>query len=962
MSWNTWTYSNGSSWSIPPEPIAEKHEEQNLKRKARNVISGTLDGEKLLAGRSPMRRMNQNWGSDSDSDNDLEDSPNHETREHEIDTINPSIGDFRNYIRKLNPLLLTSNEYLVDRISHQMVARYESLLGKKRDLLTRIRDQESPFEELSIVSSQPENDPDQGRSVAVSTILFPDGIPVPPVSALPATFECPICFGVQKVIKPSDWTKHVHHDVQPFTCTWDHCREPKMYGRKADWVRHENEDHRHLEWWTCDIDECKHTCYKRENFLQHLVREHKFSELKVKTKAKFQMSDVKDPIWQKIEKCHIETTKRPQEEPCSFCGETFSTWKKLTVHVGQHMEMITLPILRLVHVRNPQKEGVIESLLGPMYSGTDADSQTLPHSAKIQVASKPHETLINDWALLLLGSASKPKESLLERSARPHSLSGSEPHPMRIEEKNTNATALGISGQTEVDILSEVSVSSAFTLQQQPKYKFNLEILLNHGKQNNGLDKSVHRAKVVMDEPEEKIEPVVNPEKVADGGNPTHGFPVVMDDTQMEIENHTEIGIQVHLKSESLEPMNKIPRSSRGSLEEAEIAPSPSAECPGSSQVSTPYSTESSQGSGVLRSATHVRRAGLVRIRIEQLSIFDRCPADAELTEEDVDYQLEDSEYEQDYETADSEQNALPDEDNGELSSSCLKEQCSSTRQANPSAGSRDGGGDEGDKEQRKRPRGKRKMTSCPERLVRYACPYQAWNAFAFQNCRIENACRSVPDDEAWWNLFRLLIPNMYGRDTQSLSPPYQPSSHEEHVVHNSNSDFPNLLAQEDFFHNDTSATFTDQPATSQSLSLPLYEVLNDREGGDSDYLSFLSAAGTSTAAQPNATSVDSSSSSNNLLPSLIPTPTPDVAALSEPSSSNQISLRRNHERLRERNSRTVEDNARLRRAAHATLEDLDHVDTLIEELLDSENTTDIMYGKLSRISTLLLSAKRKLQ
>ena len=74
-----------------------------------------------------------------------------------------------------------------------------------------------------------------------------------------------------------------------------------MFKRKADWVRHENEGHRHLEWWTCDVDECKHTCYRRYNFLQHLVREHKFTEPKVKTKAAIKKSGANDPTWQKVE-------------------------------------------------------------------------------------------------------------------------------------------------------------------------------------------------------------------------------------------------------------------------------------------------------------------------------------------------------------------------------------------------------------------------------------------------------------------------------------------------------------------------------------------------------------------------------------------------------------------------------------------------------------------------------------
>lgn len=79
---------------------------------------------------------------------------------------------------------------------------------------------------------------------AITAESFPQEIPLPPTTSLPAEFECQLCYSTKKFTKPSDWTKHVHEDVQPFTCTWDRCRDPKIFKRKADWVRHEAEGHR----------------------------------------------------------------------------------------------------------------------------------------------------------------------------------------------------------------------------------------------------------------------------------------------------------------------------------------------------------------------------------------------------------------------------------------------------------------------------------------------------------------------------------------------------------------------------------------------------------------------------------------------------------------------------------------------------------------------------------------------
>ena len=199
---------------------------------------------------------------------------------------------------------------------------------------------------------------------------FPPGVPMPPASSLPAEFECQLCFRVKKFRKPSDWKKHVYEDVQPFTCTYYNCPEPKSFKRKADWVRHENERHRHLEWWICDVEDCNHKCYRMDNFMQHLVREHKLPEPKSKTKTARKKDPGSDPLWAKIENCRHETSNRPQDEPCKFCGKTFNTWKKLTVHLAKHMEHIGLPILELVEQQFVNGNTIIKPVEPPPRQNT----------------------------------------------------------------------------------------------------------------------------------------------------------------------------------------------------------------------------------------------------------------------------------------------------------------------------------------------------------------------------------------------------------------------------------------------------------------------------------------------------------------------------------------------------------------------------------------------------------------
>ncbi|USP72745.1 hypothetical protein yc1106_00019 [Curvularia clavata] len=278
--------------------------------------------------------------------------------------IIPTYEGFRIHIRQLNPRLA---DYMVERLTQGQIRRYKRMIefkvkhfnavknrdcssgkfcpdlgGESQQLPARARNKDfnveddgEPSSEGNVVSSQ-----------------FPFGVPLPPVKCLPAEFECPLCFKVKKFYKPSDWTKHVHEDIQPFTCTFPNCGEPKSFKRKADWVRHENERHRHLECWSCQIAECNQICYRKDTFVQHLIREHKIAEpqersTKGANKDMSKNADA-DDIWSIVARCRRDTAKQPKDEPCRFCGNICISWKKLMVHLAKHMEQISMPILPLV--------------------------------------------------------------------------------------------------------------------------------------------------------------------------------------------------------------------------------------------------------------------------------------------------------------------------------------------------------------------------------------------------------------------------------------------------------------------------------------------------------------------------------------------------------------------------------------------------------------------------------------
>lgn len=85
----------------------------------------------------------------------------------------------------------------------------------------------------------------------------------------------------------------------------------------------------------------------------------------MKTKAAIKRAGALDSTWQKVEKCHVETAAKPQDEPCRFCGKTLPSWKKLTVHLAKHMETMSLPILRLVDRKELDADTIISPVQDP---------------------------------------------------------------------------------------------------------------------------------------------------------------------------------------------------------------------------------------------------------------------------------------------------------------------------------------------------------------------------------------------------------------------------------------------------------------------------------------------------------------------------------------------------------------------------------------------------------------------
>lgn len=66
-----------------------------------------------------------------------------------------------------------------------------------------------------------------------------------------------------------------------------------------------------------------------------------------------------EEVWDLVDRCHFETQKKPKDEECKFCGNMCNSWKKLTVHLAKHMELIAMPVLDLVKRRDISPDTII---------------------------------------------------------------------------------------------------------------------------------------------------------------------------------------------------------------------------------------------------------------------------------------------------------------------------------------------------------------------------------------------------------------------------------------------------------------------------------------------------------------------------------------------------------------------------------------------------------------------------
>ncbi|GAB1316531.1 hypothetical protein MFIFM68171_06741 [Madurella fahalii] len=210
---------------------------------------------------------------------------------------------------------------------------------------------------------------------------------------------------------------------------------------------------------------------------------------------------------------------------------------------------------------------------------------------------------------------------------------------------------------------------------------------------------------------------------------------------------------------------------------------------------------------------------------------------------------------------------------------------------------------------------------------------------------QVERAYSSTSEEDVWWSLFRLLIPDVQYLDDLSLKTQFYP-----YYIH---IDMPLMIPALTF--SDTSFQPLHLGASSHSVSL---------EASDSGRPAIHVPKSDSSAAAITHNSL-TPGSPGRLMPmqgsggsQLVPQGS-TAAAESDPQP--QLQLQRNSERLRQRLAQAEAENEELREVSRLSRADLGRVNLLLDELLDMTLPSGT-YEKLSEVADMLAKMRKRLR
>ncbi|RYP39264.1 hypothetical protein DL767_002273 [Monosporascus sp. MG133] len=430
-----------------------------------------------------------------------------------------------------------------------------------------------------------------------------------------------------------------------------------------------------------------------------------------------------------------------------------------------------------------------------------------------------------------------------------------------------------------------------------------------------------------------------------------------------------------------------------------------------------------------------IRQVGRAKVRIEILSLSDDLQTRHESTDDsdddpdESDNNLEAHDNARDSDTTDDTHTTAPSQNSSEnapphsgTGSETLRDGTLKRRQEEE-----EGDDNDGKKRKRQKVSGAEKMAETP----RLACPYQAYEKFRpcfkvrqhlgrnhmpshrCQNCwaylntkdkaadhekqtscskkprpqeevfmteaqenAIKGVCQSQTEEDAWWRLFRLLIPGMRDLDIITLTANYTPYYHEASIP----VIFPMLPYHQTQTLQPTANTpvanetepqtqnvpnrqqiapqeaFAFPPPTSSLQDAPVLEFMGGPiQDPDSGFFSIPPSAGVSQLSS----NVDSRRSSNPFeVPLSSASTTTSTLLTSDATTFDRNRMQQNYRRLRTLFQQTVEANHRTAGAIQRFTMGVDQICLLVEDIMDSGEIPGFAYDKLVEMAEIISRLK----
>ncbi|KAI0102119.1 hypothetical protein GGR51DRAFT_574262 [Nemania sp. FL0031] len=141
-------------------------------------------------------------------------------------------------------------------------------------------------------------------------------------------FECPYCRTIcpARYLQKGAWENHLIHDLQPYCCTYELCRDPnRLYGSRQEWIDHESQ---HTTIWYCAEHDIEHETQPK--YIDHLRLDHP------KIAAEYFSEELLGAAMHSSMKVHRD---------CPFCATAFTNIEEMEDHIAFHLERLALVAL-----------------------------------------------------------------------------------------------------------------------------------------------------------------------------------------------------------------------------------------------------------------------------------------------------------------------------------------------------------------------------------------------------------------------------------------------------------------------------------------------------------------------------------------------------------------------------------------------------------------------------------------